>query len=88
MLAVCLETSFRRLNNKRKFILNNKYILLPHPLSSTSIYSDAMKGTKMARLQTYNSVVDIKTNAEVIEIYKNSSVMQYLFNILGCLTHS
>ena len=30
--------------------LRNKYIVLPHPLFSTIIYSDAMKEMKMARI--------------------------------------
>ena len=81
--------SFENMTNKRKFILKNKYSVLPHPLFSTIIYSDAMKEIKWPEnLQTYNSVVDIKTIAEVIEIYQNSRVIHHLFNNLGSLTHS
>ena len=70
----------RRLTNERKFILRNKYILLPHPLFSTIIYSDAMKEIKLLeKLQTYNSAVDYKDNCRSHRnIYYSNQVVQQL----------
>ena len=57
MLSVFVET-LRRLTNKRKFTLRNKYIFLPHPLFSMIIYSDAMKEIKMAQIVANIKSVD------------------------------
>ena len=87
MLPVCVETIIDKLTDKRKFIIRNKYILLSYPLFSMIIYSDKMK-EKMSQIVANIQFCCSYIKTEVVEIYENSRVIQYLLNILGSLIFS
>ena len=69
--------------------MTNTYILLPHPLFSLIINSDAMKELKFIITVSNTQCCSWykKTIEEVIEIYQNYRVIQYSFNILRLLVH-